>query len=203
MRYKKVSILFMSLFLVMSFSINASAEIYGKTLNGGVKGRYFNIPPNAKYKIGNVTRDYGALMREAVRDWNDSAEDHGNHFRHVDVNFTESSIYRDSQIRFAVAEFGNIGWDGFTRFLKSNGTEVTVTNAPTDNWDSALCQLNASNLHNQTVSVIRRVAGHEMGHGIGLAHTINSNTDSIMQGNTLDMANYTTDYDIDSVNDAY
>jgi hypothetical protein len=60
---------------VLIFSIVFPSTIfayttYGYKLINGVYDRKFTVPSNANYTYNGTTIDYGALMRQAVANWN-------------------------------------------------------------------------------------------------------------------------------------
>jgi len=203
---KCLSFLVVLVLLFTTVSTPAFAVTYSYKMNGGITNREYNLPPNTSITYDGVTKDYAYIFNSAVSQWNSAVEIIPNNYnRHVDLHFSASSSYANSEIRFAAFEFSeHTSLFGLTRFYRGDGT-VFALGEPNQDWNAALCQLNLSTTHTQwTYTRLITLAQHEMGHGIGLNHSVTFNTtDSAMYSDPRYAATTPQNYDVNDVNSKY
>ena len=148
-----------------AYSANAYV-LQGGKLNGGVSSEY--------YYIGMSNSNLVTACTRGVNAWNYVMSNSSQSF-----SFTRSTNKNNCSIRFWAENQPSESWYGLTRYYTLSGTTATrVTNA--QNRDYASCILNTyyydSSLTFPTLDHWIEIAAHEMGHGMGLAHTSNLGT---------------------------
>lgn len=203
MKTKMISLLcLITLFLTFILSSQVFASPFNYKLVGGVTDRYFNIPPNANnYTLNGWTVNYDDRINAAVNTWNSMANDEGFPARRVDVSFSETSVYSNAQIRFAVYEFQECPiLFGLATFYNSSGNPIYNKSGPTQDYVATRAHINVLSVHYSSNTLIDRVIKHEMGHSLGLGHDYSAFS-SLMKENILaSAANNPTSRDLDNLN---
>ncbi|MGG1553392.1 matrixin family metalloprotease [Paenibacillus ferrarius] len=160
----------------------------GYKLVAGVKDRYYYVGASS----------LGSNIDAAVSNWNNI--DPLTYFwqDQTDVNFIKSSSNSTTQLDFYSDYYGNTGWAGMTYYFDSAGA-INSGGYPTKDYTWCQAKLNLSASHNNSWTTI---AGHEMGHALGLMHY----TNSLMDGDITNGSNLPTGItldDIDGIRDIY
>ena len=177
--------------MVASYSILQS-NAYNLFGSGKLAGGIYN----RTYYIGCSSYKYINAFNAAIEDWNWALNpyDNGNG---VDFYFRKVSSSARATICFWGETNPNAKWAGETRLFDANGNNM-VNNGTFrySNWAHASISFNTTQVPEDNADKMRSIAGHEIGHAIGLAHNQADNGVLMYQGFIARTAIVPTDDDI-------
>ena len=138
------------------------AEFGGKLI-GGIYNR--------KYYLGftSTATAYINASKNAILDWNYAVNANNNGVG-TDFYFTQSSTIPGSSIRFWGEYHPDVDWQGLTMMYDSSGTYIDEDGIITNDWSIVDIIFNTDSAPTTQSSEMKKIAGHEIGHAIGLAH---------------------------------
>jgi len=177
--------------MVASYSILPSNE-YNLFGSGKLAGGIYN----RTYYIGCSSYKYINAFNAAIEDWNWALNPNDNGSG-VDFYFRRVNSSAGTTICFWGETRPNESWAGETRLLDANGKNM-VNNGTFrySNWVHASISFNTACVPENNASKMRSIAGHEIGHAIGLAHNQSDNGVLMYQGFVARTAIVPTDDDI-------
>ena len=166
--------------LVVSFSVLPSSA-YNLLGSGKLAGGIYN----RTYYIGCSSYKYINAFNAAIEDWNWALNPNDNGSG-VDFYFRRVNSSAGTTICF---------W-GETRPLDANGKNMLDNGSYRySNWVHASISFNTARVPENNASKMRSIAGHEIGHAIGLAHNQSDNGVLMYQGFVARTAIVPTDDD--------
>lgn len=177
--------------MVASYSILPS-NAYNLFGSGKLAGGIYN----RTYYIGCSSYKYINAFNAAIEDWNWALNPNDNGSG-VDFYFRRVNSSAGTTICFWGETRPNESWAGETRLLDANGKNM-VNNGTFrySNWVHASISFNTVCVPENNASKMRSIAGHEIGHAIGLAHNQSDNGVLMYQGFVARTAIVPTDDDI-------
>ena len=176
--------------MVASYSILPS-NAYNLFGSGKLAGGIYN----RTYYIGCSSYKYINAFNAAIEDWNWALNpyDNGNG---VDFYFRRVNSSAGTTICFWGETRPNESWAGETRLLDANGKNMLDNGSYRySNWVHASISFNTARVPENNASKMRSIAGHEIGHAIGLAHNQSDNGVLMYQGFVARTAIVPTDDD--------
>lgn len=177
--------------MVASYSILPS-NAYNLFGSGKLAGGIYN----RTYYIGCSSYKYINAFNAAIEDWNWALNPNDNGSG-VDFYFRRVNSSAGTTICFWGETRPNESWAGETRLLDANGKNMLDNGSYRySNWVHASISFNTACVPENNASKMRSIAGHEIGHAIGLAHNQADNGVLMYQGFIARTAIVPTDDDI-------
>jgi len=145
--------------------VDAGRYYYSGKLKGGVSGRTWAIAQNTYNLYGRTVNYYDAALN-AIYNWNSI---NPTTTSNVDVSFSHTSNFSSATLKFVIDVQEDVFWDGAAAYFDSNNNPMNPYSDLGD-WSSAVICFNAyyTNLPECTSSMLKALAGHEIGHTFGL-----------------------------------
>ena len=176
--------------MVASYSILPS-NAYNLFGSGKLAGGIYN----RTYYIGCSSYKYINAFNAAIEDWNWALNPNDNGIG-VDFYFRRVNSSAGTTICFWGETRPNESWAGETRLLDANGKNMLDNGSYRySNWVHASISFNTARVPENNASKMRSIAGHEIGHAIGLAHNQSDNGVLMYQGFVTRTAIVPTDDD--------
>lgn len=181
---KRGLVLILSVIMVLSFSITAYAYVTygGYVLTGGITGKTYYIDATGYWRDPYIN---------AFNNWYNTS---------TPFSFSETTSLGSSKIDCYTYSNANDNFNGYTElYIPGSGLTGYI---PSSDWSFAKVHLNTASLSNTSNSYDNGVAGHEIGHSIGLFHNLSAD---VLMNTSAGGRTVTTPQqdDIDGVNSLY
>lgn len=177
LKFKLCAILFTLNIIAISITQPALAsrvngyEYLGKNLIGGIYNR--------TYYIGMGANSYIQPTLQAIEDWNWAVnpDDNGSD---IDFYFKRTYTSSEATVSFWGENQPNARWSGYTRLYDASGHNLSNADSGwsfiSSGWVRGSIIFNTDKSPTSYPSEMRKIAGHELGHFVGLGHTSDKGT---------------------------
>ncbi len=193
-RVLSIVVTFAILFSCIILPSNAY-ELLGGKLVGGIYNR--------TYYVGCGSSKYINACTAAMDDWNWAVNPYNNGSG-TDFYFRRVYSSADATVRFWGESHPYDDWAGLTRLFDANDNLMNNDYSYLySDWYNASIIFNTVKAPVDNATIMKSIAGHEVGHAIGLAHNQKDNGVLMFQGYNVRTADSPTDDDVYGVRALY